>query len=107
MAQTWHHVQRGVRAHRDALTARSARPTGIGRAARSLVCVRAFVAKRLVLPRAIVPGKRGAHSSARIAPGYHIYVRGPHTDSVVEALRIHRGASPWWSRAQADSLVGE
>jgi hypothetical protein len=42
-----------------------------------------------------------------IAPGYHIYIRGPHTDSVVEALRIHRGASPWWSRAKADSLVGE
>jgi hypothetical protein len=31
-----------------------------------------------------------------IAPGYHIYVRGPHTDAVAEAVRIHNGASPWW-----------
>ena len=32
-----------------------------------------------------------------IAPGYHIYVRGPHTDAIVEALRIYRAeASPWW-----------
>ncbi len=31
-----------------------------------------------------------------IAPDYHIYVRGPHTDAVAEAVRIHNGASPWW-----------
>jgi hypothetical protein len=32
-----------------------------------------------------------------IAPGYHIYVRGPHTDAIVEALRIYKGeAPPWW-----------
>ena len=31
-----------------------------------------------------------------IAPGYHIYVRGPHTDALAEAVRIHNGASPWW-----------
>lgn len=33
-----------------------------------------------------------------IAPGYHIYVRGPHTDAVAEAVRIHNGASPWWGQ---------
>lgn len=33
-----------------------------------------------------------------ISPGYHIYVRGPHTDAVAEAVRIHNGASPWWGQ---------
>lgn len=34
-----------------------------------------------------------------IAPGYHIFVRGPHTDAVAEALRVYHGASPcWWEQ---------
>jgi hypothetical protein len=37
------------------------------------------------------------------APNYHIYVRGPHTDAIVEALRIYKGeAAPWWGRARQD-----
>jgi len=38
-----------------------------------------------------------------IAPGYHIYVRGPHTDAVVQALDIYKGASPWWGDIEPTS----
>jgi hypothetical protein len=31
-----------------------------------------------------------------IAPGYTIFVRGPHNEALVELLNIHSGASPWW-----------
>jgi len=31
-----------------------------------------------------------------IAPGYAIFIRGPHNDALVNLLRVHEGASPWW-----------
>jgi hypothetical protein len=31
-----------------------------------------------------------------IAPGYIIYVRGPHNEAMVEVLKVHSGGSPWW-----------
>jgi len=31
-----------------------------------------------------------------IAPGYRVFVRGPHTEALAELLQIHSGASPWW-----------
>lgn len=31
-----------------------------------------------------------------IAPGYHIFVRGPHNPALVAVLDIHNGGSPWW-----------
>ena len=33
-----------------------------------------------------------------IAPGYHIYVRGPHTDAVAETVRVSRGQLPDFSQ---------
>lgn len=39
--------------------------------------------------------------SPEIAPGYLIYVRGPHTDALVEVLKVHSGGSPWWTAAPA------
>jgi hypothetical protein len=35
--------------------------------------------------------------SPEIAPGYLVYVRGPHTDALVEVLKVHSGGSPWWT----------
>lgn len=32
-----------------------------------------------------------------IAPGYSIFVRGPHNDALVALLAVYSGASPWWS----------
>ena len=37
--------------------------------------------------------------SPEIAPGYLVYVRGPHTDALVEVLKVHSGGSPWWTAA--------
>jgi hypothetical protein len=31
-----------------------------------------------------------------IAPGYHVFVRGPHNEALAEVLEIHSGATPWW-----------
>lgn len=33
---------------------------------------------------------------AEIAPGYHIFVRGPHNPALAEVLNVHNGGSPWW-----------
>jgi hypothetical protein len=32
---------------------------------------------------------------------YLVYVRGPHTDALVEVLKVHSGGSPWWTAAPA------
>ena len=33
------------------------------------------------------------------SPGYHIYVRGPHTDAFAESVRIYKRESlPWWGK---------
>jgi hypothetical protein len=32
-----------------------------------------------------------------IAPGYKIFVRGPHNDALVGLLAVYSGASPWWN----------
>jgi hypothetical protein len=34
-----------------------------------------------------------------VAPGYTIFVRGPHNESLVELLNVRSGASPWWGGA--------
>ena len=31
-----------------------------------------------------------------IAPGYRIFVRGPHNEALAELLQVHSGASFWW-----------
>jgi hypothetical protein len=31
-----------------------------------------------------------------IAPGYGVYVRGPHSDALREVLRVDTGGAPWW-----------
>jgi hypothetical protein len=31
-----------------------------------------------------------------IAPGYHIFVRGPYSESLAEVLQVLAGGSPWW-----------
>jgi hypothetical protein len=31
-----------------------------------------------------------------IAPGYRIFVRGPHNPALAEVLAVHHGGSPWW-----------
>lgn len=36
-----------------------------------------------------------------IAPGYLVYVRGPHNETVAEVLRVHSGESPWWALQSA------
>jgi hypothetical protein len=41
--------------------------------------------------------------SPEIAPGYRVYVRGPHTGAVADVLRVHSGGSPWW--IMEDQLV--
>jgi hypothetical protein len=41
--------------------------------------------------------------SPEIAPGYLVYVRGPHTDALVEVLKVHSGGSPWWTAVPAKS----
>jgi hypothetical protein len=44
--------------------------------------------------------------SPEIAPGYIVYVRGPHNESVAEVLNVHSGGSPWWQmNAESDSTV--
>lgn len=35
-----------------------------------------------------------------IAPGYRVYVRGPHNENVAEILKVHSGGSPWWTAEQ-------
>ena len=32
-----------------------------------------------------------------LAPGYRIFVRGPHNDALGWMLKVHNGGSPWWS----------
>lgn len=32
-----------------------------------------------------------------IAPGYRVFVRGPHTEALAELLQVHAGTSPWWA----------
>jgi hypothetical protein len=32
-----------------------------------------------------------------LAPGYTIFVRGPHNEALVELLNVHSGGSPWWA----------
>jgi hypothetical protein len=32
-----------------------------------------------------------------IAPGFGVFVRGPHTESLAELLDIHSGSPPWWA----------
>jgi hypothetical protein len=34
-----------------------------------------------------------------IAPGYFIFVRGPHNQALVELLQVNAGASPWWGES--------
>lgn len=34
--------------------------------------------------------------SPEIAPGYLVYVRGPHNEAIVEVLKVRSGGSPWW-----------
>ena len=31
-----------------------------------------------------------------IAPGYHVFVRGPHTEALASTLEVLKGGSPWW-----------
>lgn len=31
-----------------------------------------------------------------IAPGYTIFVRGPHNQAIIDLLTVHSGGSPWW-----------
>ena len=31
-----------------------------------------------------------------IAPGYYVFVRGPHNEALAEVLQVHSGALPWW-----------
>ena len=31
-----------------------------------------------------------------IAPGYHVFVRGPQNDALLEVLNVHSGGTPWW-----------
>lgn len=31
-----------------------------------------------------------------IAPGYKIFVRDPSNHAMIDLLKIHNGASPWW-----------
>jgi len=32
-----------------------------------------------------------------LAPGYRMFVRGPHNDALLWALSVSKGGSPWWS----------
>lgn len=34
--------------------------------------------------------------SPEIAPGYRVYVRGPHTEAIADLLKVHSGGSPGW-----------
>jgi hypothetical protein len=36
-----------------------------------------------------------------IAPGYHVFVRGPSTDALINVLAVFEGASPWWGGGDA------
>jgi hypothetical protein len=31
-----------------------------------------------------------------IAPGYKVFVCGPHYEALAEVLKVQSGASPWW-----------
>jgi hypothetical protein len=41
---------------------------------------------------------------AEIAPGYRIFIRGPHNAAVAEVLNVHKGASPWWEEQPTPEL---
>lgn len=48
-----------------------------------------------------------------LAPGYRVFVRGPHNDALVWVLSVSKGGSPWWSdrerkvkRSPAEVVVG-
>lgn len=43
--------------------------------------------------------------SPALAPGYRVFVRGPSTAVLLEALSVMDGASPWWSAASSDPTV--
>jgi len=32
-----------------------------------------------------------------MAPGYAIFIRGPHNEALVKLLEVHKGASAWWA----------
>lgn len=41
---------------------------------------------------------------AELAPGYHVFVRGPYNDALLEVLQVAQGRLPWWdSTADADN----
>lgn len=44
--------------------------------------------------------------SPEIAPGYLVYVRGPHNEAVAEVLGVHSGGSPWWVMERPTVEVG-
>jgi hypothetical protein len=76
MAQIWRHVQRGVPARPEALTARSARPGGIRSASRAS-CVRArSFQRRSVLLRRVVPGEDATHSEGAHTRNHRTATRG-------------------------------
>lgn len=33
---------------------------------------------------------------AEMAPGYRVFVRGPHNAALAQVLDVHHGSSPWW-----------
>jgi hypothetical protein len=39
---------------------------------------------------------RVAAFPAEIAPGYRVFVRGPHNPALAQVLDVHHGGSPWW-----------
>jgi hypothetical protein len=41
----------------------------------------------------------------RFPPGYHVFIRGPHTEALAEVLQLHAGVSPWWSRDSSLSPI--
>ena len=45
--------------------------------------------------------------SPALAPGYRVFVRGPSTAVLLEALSVMDGASPWWSAASSDPTVDD
>jgi hypothetical protein len=38
------------------------------------------------------------------APGYRVFVRGPQNDALLEAMRVHAGATPWWNERVSAAL---
>jgi len=42
-----------------------------------------------------------------IAPGYTIFVRGPHNQAIVDLLTVHSGGSPWWDEREPQTSAKE